>query len=181
MNLIIMTKLDEDTRQEWKQRAGVRDSIRTSELLDFLETRAVELQPTQGEKLSQMLKGDVSCRRQPRKIFQVQKETSKPERTGKPERKMDCPICGGSHRIWNCDKLKAECAKVRTDIVRDLKMCFKCLLKHQIGDCTSSNCPYCSGPHNVLLCYKKENDMKRKETKRANPKPSTSTDQEDWD
>lgn len=179
VTLIIITKLDEDTRQEWKQRVGKRDSVGVSELLDFLETRAVELQPTQGEKLSQLLKGDAACRRPPRKIFQVQKDAPPP---GKTDKKMECPICGGQHRIWNCEKLRAECAKVRTDMIRDLKMCFKCLLKHQIGDCSSSNCPYCSGPHNVLLCYKKENDNKRNAKRQANPKPSTSTkDEEDWD
>lgn len=161
VNLIIITKLDEETRQEWKQKVGRNTSSTVRQLLDFLETRAVELQPTQGDRLSQLLKND-AIRRQPKKIFQI---------TGKKKEnsKLECPVCGGPHRIWNCEKIRSECAKVRTEMIRDLKMCFKCLAKHQFGDCNATDCPYCKGPHNILLCYKKENDeqkLKREKTNR---------------
>lgn len=126
-----------------------------------METRAVELQPIQGERLSQMLKGQDVCRRNPRKIFQVTEQK-------KEKPKLECPVCGGPHRIWHCDKLRGECAKVRTAIVKDLKMCFKCLMKHQFNECNASNCPYCDGPHNVLLCYKKENADRKKNGQNQN-------------
>lgn len=37
--------------------------------------------------------------------------------------------------------------------------------------CNAEDCSYCGGPHHVLLCYKKENDMKNRGEK---PEPSTS-------
>lgn len=154
--LIILTKLDEITRQEWKQKNASKSSTTFKDLLSFLELRATELQPSQSEKLNQLLRGE-NQRKFPKKIFQVNDS-----KVAKKENKLECPICGGQHRIWHCEKLKNQCAKVRTDIIKDLKMCFKCLLKHQIGECTKENCPYCDGPHNILLCYKRENDEKTK-------------------
>lgn len=147
-----------------EQRQGRKGSTSVTELLEFLETRAMELQPSQGDRLSQLLKTDV-CRRPPRKIFQI----NEPKKQSKQEQKPECPVCKGTHRICNCDKLKAECAKVRTDIIRSLKMCFKCLLKHQLGACEHEDCSYCGGPHHVLLCYKKENNQKKAQ---ANPNSS---------
>lgn len=144
-------------------------------MLEFLETRASELLPSQGDKLSQLLKGDTNRRIQ-RKVFQINDE--KPEK-----QKRVCSVCKGDHPIWRCDKLRKECAKVRTDMIRSLKLCFKCLLKHEIGVCDKDDCPYCGGPHNSLLCYKKENDEKAKKEKGAikwKPK-ETWKDDSDWD
>lgn len=98
VNFIISTKLDEETRNEWKTRIGRRDKVKVTELLDFLEIRAIETQPTQGERLSQMLKGDFR-RDRPRKIFQLmEKKDVLP--LEKP--KTECPLCKGPHRLWNC-------------------------------------------------------------------------------
>lgn len=152
VGLIISMKLDDETRSEWKQRLGRGETTRVRDLLEFLEVRAIELQPTQGDKLSQLLRGD-HHRKQHGRIFHV--EETHPE-TGAS--KTTCPVCKGPHSIWKCPKIRAECARVRTDIVRDLKLCFKCFLKHEIGMCTKRNCPYCDGAHNMLLCYKLENN-----------------------
>lgn len=149
--LIIMTKLDEESRFDWKKHIGRRDKIKVSNLIEFLELKAIDLQPNQGDHLSQMLKGEKGCQR---KIFQINEKSSH-------KGKKECPLCKGDHYIWHCSKLKKECAKVRTDIIRTLKVCFKCLLKHEIGLCSKEDCPYCGGPHNVLLCFKKERDQQR--------------------
>ena len=154
VTLIINSKLDDETRSDWKQQIGRRE-VTTARMIDFLELRAIELQPTQGDKLSVMLRGD--NRRPPRNIFQVS-EQQKPEKENK---KLECLICKGPHRLWNCKKLLAECAKTRTEIIKSLRVCFKCLLKHQMGLCENEECNYCGGPHHVLLCYKKENSMKQ--------------------
>lgn len=182
---IVISKLDEETRFDWKQHKKEKNKLtKLQELLDFLETRAIELQPQQGERFSQMLKNNQS--KTPRKIFQV---TGKQGESSK-QSTLKCPICNGPHRIRNCDKLKSECAKVRTNIIRTLKVCFKCLLKHQFGMCESDDCAYCGGPHHILLCYKKENDQKNQQEKSRNlmhvkppaekDKPSTSTQTTQW-
>lgn len=116
-----------------------------------METKdwALELHPDQGERLSYMLRGE--HKRPPKRVFQITKE------------KLKCSVCGGPHRIWNCEKLKKECTKARTEIIKTLKMRFKCLLKHQMGMCQAEDCSYCGVPHNVFICYKKENATKNKE------------------
>lgn len=159
--LIINLKLDDETRSEWKQQVGRKIDVKVKELIEFLETRAIELQPTQGDKLSQLLKGDFT-KRPPRRIFQVTEQRPEKGPDDKRGQKRKCTICQENHPFWHCDKLRSECAKVRTDIVKSLKLCFKCLLKHEIGVCNKSDCPYCGGPHNSMLCYKKENDQRAK-------------------
>lgn len=168
INLIIALKLDEETRTEWKQRKPY-GSPSVTELLEWLETRAIELQPSSNDRLSRMLKGDTrnSARgNPPRKIFQIT-----PGKGAKPKRKMPsisqppksppkCSICGGDHKVRDCPSLRKAGAKARSGIIKTLKLCFKCLLKHQIGTCDHEDCSYCGGPHHILLCYKKENDTK---------------------
>lgn len=158
ITMIINSKLDDFTRFQWKEKEG-RTSLNVNQLIDFLEVRAIELQPSQGERLSQMLRTDNNRKDQrlPRRIFQINEQ-----RQEKSENRKECYLCKGPHRLWNCDKLKSECAKVRTDMLKSLKVCFKCLLKHQIGLCDQEDCAYCGGPHHILLCYKKENDAKWK-------------------
>lgn len=191
VGLIVCSKLNEELRNDWKQKKGREKLKAITDLLDHLETKAIELQPSQGDRLSQIMKGDNRGRRPKRVVFQVSEQ--KPEEKRANDKK--CLVCKGNHAIWNCYKLKNECAKVRTEIVKSLKLCFKCLLKHQVGLCDESECEYCKGPHHVLLCYKKENEEKRKQNStqmnhqsnkpKWQPKPSTSKhadwDEEDWD
>lgn len=168
INFIVLTKLDEGTRQKWRQHVGRREFSTVTELLEFLETRAIELQPSQGERLCEMLKGN-ACHRPPKRIFQIneQQQSNKPQ-SDKENKKLECPICKGPHRIWHCKKLLAECARARTEIVKTLKVCFKCLLKHQLGMCENEECNYCGGPHHILPCYKKENSLKNKQKANQN-------------
>lgn len=173
--LILNMKMDEETRNDWKTKRGRTPDTNVADLLEFLETRAGELYPTQGDKLSQLLKGDTN-RRNPRKVFQI---TEKKEK--KPENLRTCPICKGNHPVWRCERLKRECAKVRTEMIKSLKLCFKCLLKHEVGLCDITDCPYCGGPHNSLLCYKRENDEKaRKAEPNPNWKPKAEKPKQTW-
>lgn len=144
INFIIKGKLDDQTRNEWKQVKGRKEMQKTKDLLEFLETKAIELLPSQSERLSSLMRGD---RRTPMKrIFQVTDNRPNPT-----EGKLECLICKGNHRIWNCYMLKKDCAKVRTEMMKNVGLCFKCLLKHRVGMCDNSECEYCGGPHNILL------------------------------
>lgn len=152
VNFIIKTKLDDQTRSEWRQHVGRKLTTTTKELLEFLETKAIELLPSQSEKLSQIMKSGERKFPQKKVIFQVN------ESKQNKEKKLECLICHKNHHVWNCYMLKKECAKVRTNMIKSLGLCFKCLVKHKVGMCDSDDCEYCGGPHNVLLCFKKEND-----------------------
>lgn len=160
LNFIIRTKLSEEIRSEWKQRQVSGKLNKTSEFLDFLENKAIEIQPIQNEKLSQIMSCDWK-KKPAKKIFQIgEQEAAKKTVIG-------CPVCDGLHTIASCIKWKREDAKTRSDIIKRLNMCFKCLQKHKAGNCKKDNCSYCSKPHHPSLCFKKEAD-KRKENQPAN-------------
>lgn len=55
---------------EWRTEVGQRENATTSELTAFLELKARALQPSQGEKLSKLLRGETP-RRFPKRAFQV--------------------------------------------------------------------------------------------------------------
>lgn len=183
VRLIICSKLNDELRNEWKHVVG-RDTKTVKDLLEHLETKAIDLQPSQGERLSHMLRGD-NKRSNNRKVFQVTE-------------KKECLICKQNHNIWDCHMFKNECAKAKKNIVRTLGLCFKCLLKHRADMCEEEDCEYCGQSHNILLCFRKEYEDKMKSSGRPDqqlksnwkskptqnnwqPKPSTSHQHiEDW-
>lgn len=180
VSFVISTKLDRETMHDWIQKRGTGERPPASEYVEWLETRAIELQPSYVKKPRE------DIHKPKKRIFQVN-EKPKPE-AEKPKKEDDkakkCFVCDGNHRVTSCPKLKAECAKVRTDIIKSLKLCFKCLLKHKIGMCNEEDCTYCGGPHNLLLCYKKENAEK---PRRVSLTPAPKSNQarcsanDDWD
>lgn len=190
VNLIISSKLNEELRSEWAEKRE-RDNVKgTSDYLNFLERKAIELQPKQGERLSQMLKGDYRGKLQQRKVFQITEKKTEPN--SKAAAKKECLICKGNHHTWDCNMLKKESAKARTSIVKALGLCFKCLLKHRVGMCDNEDCEYCGGTHHIMLCYKKENEDKLRPVKSrgqnqlragppGGPKPGPSRQPDDWD
>lgn len=202
INLIICSKLNEDLRTEWYQKKN-RDNLRkTTELLNHLESKAIELQPKQSEKFSQMLKGDSNRKIPQKRVFQIKDEkTQRIFQLNKPQKeksKKECLICKGNHNVWDCNLLKKETAKVRTSMIKALGLCFKCLLKHRAGICDNDECEYCGGPHHIMLCFKKENEERMNPIKfrgnnksnqnqenhpkvKSQPKPSTSNQSDDWD
>lgn len=173
VNLILCSKLNEELRSEWARKKARDNGKSTIDLLDYLEEKAIELQPKQSEKFSEMLNHDTRKKPQAKKVFQTNE--SQPEQKGKNKR--ECALCKGNHSIWNCNILKTESAKARSAIVKALGLCFKCLLKHRAGLCDNEDCEYCGGPHHVLLCFKKENEDKLRPIQpnsNSLTKPSTS-------
>lgn len=155
--LIITAKLDEATRLEWKQKMGRKETSRVSDLLDFLETRAIELQPGQGDRLSQMLKGEKV--RANKKVFALREQSDPPVRVERADHvdQIRCAHCHGNHHILQCKRLAKLCARAQTRILSLLRLCFKCFGKHRKGECDRDDCSYCGGPHHLHLCYKREN------------------------
>lgn len=184
MIFIIKTKVDDETRYEWKQKQVKENLVKVSDLLDFLENKAIELQPTQSGKLSQMMSCEIRKKPHP-KVFQV----SDPVPEKQLKQSSGCPACDGSHRITDCFKFKKSDAQNRSKLARKLNLCFKCLASHKTGACTRDNCRHCEKPHHPLLCYKKENAAKKQDqpNQNKNPRPQNerpqkyTADQENWD
>lgn len=178
--LIITTKLDEETRMDWRKHIGLRTNTTVTELIAFMETRSREYQQSQGDKLSQMLRGNIqqgSSSRFPRRnLFAIEKKG--PNKKNLAVKKMDsnkqvlavekkeekkktpkkCLVCQGDHWTWHCRKLRKECARVRREIIETFGGCVRCLVEHEAGACKLGACPYCGEDHNILLCRKREAD-----------------------
>lgn len=195
VEFIVTTKMDEETRQEWKTKKGAHAKANIAQTLTWLEDRAIELQPSHSDRLSKMLKGENQSRRhhQPRRIFQVSEKKASSQTES--EKQGKCLLCGGPHKLKDCVKFRGATAKARTEILKTLRLCFKCLLKHQFGSCGQRNCYHCGGPHNEMLCYKRENEG-RQEQQQGKPNgamngqqkrsakqegSATKWEEEDWD
>lgn len=200
VSFIILSKLDDETRKEWGQKIGKQGKTPLKTLLEFLEIKAIELQPSQSERLYNMMtnKKDLT-----RKVFQISNKTNKNSKTevdgcnqcktstvlqltGKGNNRSNqieyqptkCPLCGGRHPLYKCPLLLKEKAKERTEIIKRLRLCYKCLGEHEIGDCPKHNCPHCGGPHNLVICYKLERERERKASER---KAAERKNEEDWE
>lgn len=166
LKFIIVSKLDEKTRNDWKQLIGREERVSLNRLLEFLETRAIQMQPLQGERLMQMLAHNNNSKafNRPKKIFHIEENKNNNQKVENKSKPMEgtpenCAQCGGSHALYRCRDILKEKASDRTKIIRDqLHRCIKCLGQHERGQCEFKKCPYCGGPHNTLLCYQKEHD-----------------------
>lgn len=166
---VLLSKLDEDTRREWKNKIGKREEVSVEEFLEFLEVKAIEGQPSMTEHMYNMLSGRVissrapadSSKRNQRRIFQINSpSTSNPvsnEKKKTSTRKCPLPKCDGPHNLFFCPKFKKMKPMERKKEVENLRLCFKCFQPHFMKDCASRNCPRCNGLHNSLLCFPKNN------------------------
>lgn len=151
IKVMIVSKLDDHTRKLWIQEIKRKQQVPLKDLIEFLEIRALESQPTQGDRLRQMFTNTTNVDRkrkdQNRRILHVT---------------INCPNCFKDHPIYMCGKLKELKAKERTEIVKKLKLCIRCLRKHGQDQCRFGMCPICNGPHNTLLCYQAERERMKK-------------------
>ena len=72
------------------------------------------------------------------------------------ETNTSCAICSQHHRPWKCPVLKGTGIKTHEQLIRDARLCVKCLNGHHIiTDCTFPACKDCGAQHNRLLCTSK--------------------------
>lgn len=154
IKFMLFSKLDDATRKLWKQEIKRKQQVPLKDLLEFLEIRALEMQPAQGERLKQNFSNNMERKKkdQPRRIMHVTNYNI-------------CPNCSKEHPIYMCQKLRELSAKERTETIRRLKLCFRCLKSHGPDQCRFKACPVCDGPHNTLLCYKAERERLKKHEK----------------
>lgn len=103
-----------------KPKMGKEASTTMKDLLEFLETKAIELQPTQSERLYKLLTSDQKKRDPTRKMFYVKSEPDgcvnckevKVFQIEKPNVKLNvkkpsgpnlkCPLCKNFHPLYKC-------------------------------------------------------------------------------
>ena len=63
-----------------------------------------------------------------------------------------CGICKKTnHQVYHCFKFRQADVKKRRDLVRDNKLCFKCLGNHRMASC-QKRCRKCGSNHHAFLC-----------------------------
>ncbi|XP_033229546.1 uncharacterized protein LOC117181086 [Belonocnema kinseyi] len=66
--------------------------------------------------------------------------------------KKTCPLCGDSHGLYNCERLRALPVSSRIKEVRRLRICYNCLSPgHHNRQCNAGPCTKCKRKHNTLL------------------------------
>ncbi|XP_029053874.2 uncharacterized protein LOC114881298 [Osmia bicornis bicornis] len=63
-----------------------------------------------------------------------------------------CPVCKGTHAIYQCDKFKTLDANGKTMAVQESPICYNCLQSgHRVKACTRSLCKICNRKQHSLL------------------------------
>ena len=70
-----------------------------------------------------------------------------------PQGQSPCPLCSGQHGVYRCREFIRADVSTRIRIVREHKLCRRCLNPGHFGDQCPLNfsCRGCEGPHNSLI------------------------------
>lgn len=136
--LLLVQKLDFDTRHLWEQQLKPKIRPTLKQFLDFLNTRFNAL----------------LCQRK----FNFSIESLSNQRLQNPNNhntqyssQQLCPICKGTHSIFSCDEFRQANQSDRVRMVSDAKLCEKCLRKHS-SECThQEGCRVCNRNHHTFL------------------------------
>ncbi|XP_070549745.1 uncharacterized protein [Ptychodera flava] len=84
---------------------------------------------------------------------------------------LKCWCCDGPHCLASCSKLETMTLKDRRDLVRKLKVCFKCFRKgHVATRCKSKiTCDVCNGNHHKVL-----HDFNQQKEQKSDNQPTKS-------
>jgi hypothetical protein len=163
LNHLMLATLDAETQNEWELLAASRaDTPTTSELITFLEPRcrALELiQSTQSMKVSTA----------PSQSLPSTSKVSKPAYSNAATQ-LQCPLCNGSHRLFNCNKFNKLQPRQCLTQVKHLKLCFNCLQAFTKNHtCSTQVCHQCHKRHHTLLHIDKQNQTNDKRSTTTNP------------
>lgn len=173
---VLLSKLDEETRRAWKNHVGRKENASVGELLDFLETKAIESQPSMSDHMYDLLSGKkaICPKGNAPKIFLTENaggSGTNQRNSGEPQGERvlwRCPKCPGNHQLSWCGEYKRMTLEDRRQYIKDQKLCFKCLGPHLFRNCTAKNCPTCSRAHHSSICPKKADTVPRRDFKSKN-------------
>jgi len=135
--LLLVQKLDFDSRHLWEQTLKPKIRPTINEFLDFLSTRFYALGCQQKFKFS------IESTSQYRKKNQPNFNDSS---------LRACPVCSGeNHSIFSCEIFRKSNQRNRVEMVNNAKLCKRCL-RHHKSECTQQEgCRVCDGNHHTFL------------------------------
>ena len=172
---LMMEKLDERTRMEFKQRMG-SNVPSAKEFLNFVKERVSTIDqssdhltaPAPTQNGYQPPRKPTFQPRIPTTTKQASQKpnfkstTTQPQRQSQPPKPVSqnvnlCVICGDAHRIYSCEEFRKLTVDQRWQEARNHNLCGNCLQPyHQLRECKSlSSCRECGKRHHTLL-HRKE-------------------------
>lgn len=148
---MISNKLDPVTSREWEEERNKLKDFPTLEffcnflknradLLENLEDKQNDTKPAHSRTLRRH--SDITHTRTKTFVANLNPETSR----------FKCPLCKGSHAIYQCFRFKTLSIESRIQKAKELKLCMNCLRKGHNGQkCILGPCKLCSKNHNSLL------------------------------
>lgn len=144
---LVVELLDTRSRRKWETHLGEEMNPSSyDELQRFLDRRLhtlESLQPVKLEAGSSKVNSDIT--RQTRSLH-TRKQENKENKHGR------CSLCHKDHYIMFCDSYKEKTAEERKQFVKDNNLCFNCLGRHKVSECTSKkSCTTCQARHHTTI------------------------------
>lgn len=153
--------LDQDTREKWETSLNPNDEFPSlSQFTDFLMARACTLENIEASSTASqetVLKEATPKKVTTQRTSQLsQASSSKPtnQATQSIQRKSPypCDCCNQDHYIVMCPVLRVLTVDQRMKIVKDGKLCYNCLGRHNVRKCNNrTRCRVCNGAHHTML------------------------------
>lgn len=147
--IIVITtqKLNDETRKDWGKVTSTSKELPTwVQLKQFLEEQFKMLEDMEMTPKKNMFNNGLNKV----KSYQATVEQGA------------CPVCQEGHQLWNCDKFKKMEVRKRWDMVKNKKLCFKCLaMDHDKLSCERDKpCKKCDKEHSTWLHDDKKRSRK---------------------
>ncbi|XP_045446490.1 uncharacterized protein LOC123654637 [Melitaea cinxia] len=149
---MVTAKLDSTTYYKWEETRTTLPEIPTLDhFFEFLKNRAnvLETVSRQRQDKPKILPPPAQPRSQTKSFALTTKHTA-PSASGPP---IECLLCKGAHRLYECTSFRNKTAEERSTIVSKLNLCENCLRSgHRVQRCRlPGSCRSCKQKHNTLL------------------------------
>ncbi|CAG9136294.1 unnamed protein product [Plutella xylostella] len=156
---IVTEKLDPDTYASYMEtRKAPRELPTFDELMDFLESKFVALEPLTSKKISttkqQQQQAKESTPKSSTFNFQQHGRTKNFQSKGVYHTKQGrhCPLCKNEHILFHCEQFTSMAPETKCRTISQLNVCKNCLYCHGNKQCNSTKrCKECNGQHNTSL------------------------------
>lgn len=174
LSVILLLKLDDDSRYLWNTATTKPIIPNTESLFNFLRERSRALEDEQDTKLaSSSLSKSLNVKPVQTEVKSIPPYVHSNNRVinrnarkddlmpytrhsqGNPSHIRSCALCGKNHHLLVCYSFADMSVKQKNDFITNNKICSQCLKgRHSVNDCRSrDNCKTCNSPtHNTVLC-----------------------------
>ena len=145
MNHLSLSVLDSDTHKEWEiQTSTLPDIPSTAEVIEFLEARCKALELWQANQPTSTI---VSHRPSP-----TGNKVSQSPKCHIATQQVQCPLCEGTHRLYQCRQFLNKLPTQRLEYVKQLRACYNCLEPYNKSHtCSKYACKTSNKKHHTLL------------------------------